>query len=197
MITLAQRVYHAIDSFERGEYEFALEDAAVAIDITAQRHFQKEKSSKSDYKSLLDEYFWLIELMALNGIDLQNSFFQNVSIPGVVKPRMPDIIYHMVRCGLVHSTGLPKSLVFVPGRVASFAHNFISLPAQTLWGLLSIAVFAKANADEVSDGDYFLSYESQQFSIKSYWGKEDLIRPIYDKEVETRVAMEMTPFLDK
>jgi len=36
MITLGQRVTHAIDAVGRGEYEFALEDVAVAIDISAQ-----------------------------------------------------------------------------------------------------------------------------------------------------------------
>jgi hypothetical protein len=194
MITVAQRVMHAIDSVGRGEYEFALEDAAVAIDISAQRHFGKQQSAKSDYKAFLDEYFWLIELMALNGINLETSIFQNLTIPGVPVPRMPDLVYHIVRCGLVLSTGLPPNVVFVPGRGALFAHEYVSLPEQVIWGLLASVVFAKANSAEKSDGDCFLSYENLRFSIRDHWGREDLIRPIYDQHVKVRVALDITPF---
>lgn len=194
MITVANRVIHAIDSIKRSEFEFALEDAAVAIDISAQRHFGKAKSGRSDYKAFLDEYFWLIELMALNGIDLQKSFFTHFTIPGVARPRMPDILYHVVRCGLVHSTGLPENLIFVPGRVATFAHEYISLPAQVIWGLLAVVVFAKANRDEKSTGDYFLTYENHHFLVRDVWGCEDHVRPIYDEHVKVRVALQMTPF---
>jgi hypothetical protein len=194
MITVAQRVMHAIDGIGRGEYEYALEDAAVAIDISAQRHAGKSSSGRSDYKAFLEQYFWVIELMALNGIDLQKSVFENLTIEGISAPKLPDLIYHVVRCGLVHSTGLPPNLVFVPGRVASFAHEHTSLPAQMIWGLLAIVVFAKVNASEKSVGDYFFNYEDSRFLIRDNWGKEDLLRTLYDKHVKVRVALNIRPF---
>ncbi|MCH8082247.1 MAG: cytidylate kinase family protein [Proteobacteria bacterium] len=160
MITVAQRVSHAIDSIRRGEYEFALEDAAVAIDVTAQRHYGIPRSTKRDYKRFLGEYLWLIELMALNGINLEESFFQNLTrtIPGVPRPRFTDLLYHVVRCGLVHDTGIPSNVEFVPGRILMLADDYIRLPAQVIWGLLAIVVFAKANLAEESAGDYFRQY---------------------------------------
>ncbi len=194
MISVADRVIHAIEAYARGEFEFALEDAAVAVDISAQRYFKKTRSSKADYKAFLNHYLWLIELMALNGIDLQNSVFSNFTIPGVQVTGISDILYHVVRCGLVHSTGLPVNLAFTSGRHAVFAHEFIALPAQVIWGLLATVVFAKVNSQEVSRGDYFLSYEENRFPIRDYWGREDLIRPFYDKYVQVRVTLNMAPF---
>ena len=194
MITISQRVLHAIDSIERGEYEYALEDATIAIDVSARRRVGKSQSARSDYKAFLSEYFWVIELMALNGIDLEKSVFANLTIEGVSVPKLPDLIYHVVRCGLVHSTGLPSNLAFVPGRVASFSHEQISLPAQVIWGLLASVVFAKVNASEKSVGDYFFTCESSRFLIRDSWGKADLLRPLYDSHVKVRVALNITPF---
>jgi hypothetical protein len=194
MISLAQRILHAIDNFERGEFEFALEDAAVAIDVTAQRHFGSSKSNRHQYKLLLDKYFWLIELMALNGINVQESTFEHINIRGIAQPRLPDLIYHIVRCGLVHSTGLPSTLQFAEGRTLFFTKDLTVLPAQVLWGLVAIAVFAKVNSTEQSEGEYYLSYKGQRFLIKDHWGREDLIRPVYDRHVQVRVALKITPF---
>lgn len=196
IITVAQRVSHAIDSIRRGEYEFALQDAAVAIDVTAQRHYGRSRATKRDYKRFLGEYLWLIELMALNGINLEESFFQNLTqtIPGVPRPRFTDLLYHVVRCGLVHDTGIPSNVEFVPGRTLMLADDYIRLPAQVIWGLLAIVVFAKANSAEQSAGDYFLSYKDRQFLIRDHWGREDLLRPLYEQDVKVRVALNITPF---
>jgi hypothetical protein len=195
MISVADRVLHAIDSFERGEFEFALTDAAIAIDISAQSFFNKTHSSRRDYKQFISQNFWLIELMALNGLDLEKTTFHNFVIPKVANPKFGDLIYHLIRCSLVHDTGLPGSVRFEPGNKVTLADNFISLPISVFWGLLSIVVFAKVNALEKSAGEYFLSYTEpdltieHKFLIREYWGKEDEIRLLYQKHVTTRVEL--------
>jgi len=190
MITLAHRVTHAIDAVARGEYEFALEDAAVAIDISAQRVAAANRSSKANYKEFLERQFWLVELMALNGIAIPESVFGNVEVSGIKGPaKFSDIIYHLVRCGLVHSTGLPASVRFEDCRGVFLADNLIVLPSQVLWGLLAAVVFAPTNAGEQSEGDYFLECAGHRFRIADSWGKEDLIRPLYEAEVRTRVPL--------
>lgn len=193
MITIPDRVYHSIDCLERGQFEFALEQAAIAVDITAQHNYKKTRSSKSTYKSFLKEYYWVMELMALGGVDLHNSTFSNFSIEDngkiIEKPNLSDLIYHIVRCSLVHGAGLPKNLVFVPERCITLAHEYISLPVQVIWGLLATVVFAKVNFNEKSEGEYFFTYEHEKFLIRDCWGGEDLLRPFFDQHIKLRVAL--------
>jgi len=107
---------------------------------------------------------------------------------------MPDLVYHLVRCGLVHSTGLRPSLQFIDGRQLRFAKELIVLPWQVFWGLLACVVFAKVNSDEHSVGNHFLEYGGQKWLIADIWGREELIRPLYDADVTVRVALKVPPF---
>lgn len=195
MISVADRVLHAINSVEREEFEFALTDVAIAIDISAQRFFRKTHSNRNDYKQFLAQYFWLIELIALNGLDLEKTTFHNLIIPNVPDPKFWDLIYHLIRCTLVHDTGIPGNVRFEPGNKVTLADNFIILPTRVLWGLLFMVVFAKVNAQEKSQGEYFLSFTEpdltteHKFLIRDSWGKEDEIRLLYQQHVKIRVDL--------
>jgi hypothetical protein len=198
MITVAERVLYAIDLIETGKFELALEQAAIGIDISSQRFYKKTVSSNKDYKNFLKEYYWAIELMALNGIDLEETFFQNFTVLDskkvLEKPTLADIIYHSVRCSLIHSTGLPDNLTFNAERKVFCGPNYISLPIEIIWGLLAAVVFATVNACEHSQGDYFLKYESSHFLIRDSWGKEALLREVCSRHVTVRVALHITKF---
>lgn len=198
MINISQRVLHAIGLIEQGKYEFALEQAAIAIDISAQRFYQSAYSASSVYKNFLDEYHWVMELMALNGIDLKSSCFSNFTIlrqngQRIHKPQLSDILYHSVRCSLIHNTGVPANLVFNRERKIVLADEYISLPEQVIWGMLASIVFSKCNASEKSEGDYFISYEDHRFPIRENWGREDLLRSLYEQHVKIKVALNIPP----
>ena len=201
MIEVSQRVLHAIDLMAQGKYEFALEQAAIAIDISAQRFYKVQPSQRNLYKVFLDEYCWVIELMALNGIDVKNSFFSNFTIlkpdgKRIEKPRLSDILYHSVRCNLIHSTGVPLKLRFVSGRIVKLADEYIALPEQVIWGMLASIVFSKCNISEKSEGDYFINYENSHFLIRESWGREDLLQSLYEQHVKIKVKLNI-PSLQK
>jgi hypothetical protein len=50
MICIGERVKRTIDDMLQERYLFALEQACIAIDITAKKHYQKTWSSKTIYK---------------------------------------------------------------------------------------------------------------------------------------------------
>jgi hypothetical protein len=50
MIKIAKRVMHAIDLIELEEFELALEQAAICIDVSFQRFYKKIDSNRFDFK---------------------------------------------------------------------------------------------------------------------------------------------------
>jgi hypothetical protein len=58
------------------------------------------------------EYAWLIELMGLGGINVNDSIFGNFPIPGNPEPKFKDILYHKIRCNLAHDEGIPEKISF-------------------------------------------------------------------------------------
>lgn len=111
-ITIGDRVKLAIDEVQQGRFELALEHACIALDITSKRHYSSDRSTRGLFKRLLDEYVWIIELMSLGGLDIEKSCFGNFPLPDIPEPKIKDVIYHVVRCNLVHDEGLPENLIF-------------------------------------------------------------------------------------
>lgn len=189
MMALSQRVERAIDEVGKNHFEEALLQAAIAIDVTAKKYFKSAKSSKSNYKQLLKEYSWLIELMAFQGINLDDSRFGNFPIDGISEPSFQDLIYHTVRCNLVHGDGVPENFEFSDGNIFSMRKDHLILPKNLIWGLLAVVVFCPANSNQESSSGYWLGVFNNQFVIDDFWGQEQVIKRIYENRKLTRVAI--------
>lgn len=189
MITVGQRVKYVIDEMEKGNFELALEHVAIAIDITSKRYYKGSKSSKSNYKNLLKEYSWLIELMAFFGINLDESKFGNYPIDGNPEPSFQDLIYHVIRCNLVHDEGVPKNFEFSDIDMITLKKDHLVFPKRLVWGLLAIVVFCPVNASELTDDGYYISIFQNQFHINDFWGKEDVAKHVHEKRNPIRVGI--------
>ncbi|KFX63835.1 hypothetical protein KBK24_0119220 [Burkholderia sp. K24] len=194
MITIGERVQHALDDVERGQFELGLQHAAIAIDITSKRHYGKRRSSRTLYKNLLHEYAWLLEMMACDGIDLQNSKFGNYPLRDekILEPSFADLMYYVVRCNLVHAEGLPPNLTFHDEPTLHLAREMVGLPKQVIYGLLGIVVFCPENSDQRAPRDCWLSYHDTRFIINEYWGRVDAVRAAYDRHQHLRVALNLS-----
>lgn len=148
MITVGDRVRYAIEDIEKGRFEVALHHIAVALDVTAQRRNNSTHSSKTHYKSLLIEYAWLIEMMAFHGVNSETSVFGNYPIKGNVEPTFADLIYHVVRCSLVHDVGLPDNFSFTKQNLIIYEYKKLIFPEKLIWGLIAIVVFSPENKGE-------------------------------------------------
>jgi len=194
MITIGQRVQYAIEAVERGEFEHALEHVSIAIDITAKKYYQAPKSTNANYKNLLKEYSWLIEIMSLGGINLDESKFGNYPVvtaygKEITEPTFQDFLYHIVRCGLSYDESSSANFSFIEGNSIILSGNTIALPKKLIWGLLAVIVFCPINAMQRTSDGYWLSLFEHKFVINEAWGKEDLIRRIYDERNLTSVIL--------
>ena len=193
MITIGQRVQLAIDDFGQGRFELALQHAAIAIDITAQRHYQSARSSKLLYKKLLKEYSWLIELMAFGGINLEESKFGNYPIDGNPEPTFQDLIYHVIRCELVHAEGVPENFGFTDTDTITLQKDHLVFPKKLIWGLLAVVVFCPCNSDQRTAEGYWLSIFENRFVINDFWGQETVAKIVYEKRKPIRVGIICPP----
>jgi len=184
MIRIGQHVKYAIDAYTRREFLLAFEQACIALDMTAKNYYNSHKSTAKNYQNLLKEYLWLLELMSFSGINLEESTFGNFSFVDSHdkqhdNPSMQEILYHIVRCSLIHGDQSDQIFRFHQEDSIFLGKDILMLPYRVLWGLLGVVVFCKANKNETTADGYYLSIYNRQYDINMSWGIEELIHTQY------------------
>ncbi|HEY0829206.1 MAG TPA: hypothetical protein VGE40_13990 [Bacilli bacterium] len=183
MISVGERIRESIDYMDQGRIEAALTPACIAIDITAQKYFSKPKTTKNDYKQFLVEHMWLITYMGLPGV-VAESIKVRFSHKDIINDQdgyctLEQIIYHVVRCNLVHSTGIDDRIVWNNHIVlGNDAEGRLIVSSKLIWGLIGAVVFCEANRDENINEMYWLSVHDFKFFINDVWGRIDIPRRI-------------------
>lgn len=190
---VSKHVTAGLDALGKGSYEELFHHACLAADGTAQAVFSKEKSMGDRFRKCLRQYYWIMEPM-FGGINFEYSVFDNVTIPKCPKPDLADVVWTFHRNRTAHGMGILNrySLIISPpgsGHQMMVAKNWLKFPVTLCFALLAVAVFAKANENEKSAGDYFLSLAGKNFLISEWWGREDDFRPIAAKNNQIRVAI--------
>ena len=191
MITVGERVKYAIDEVGADRFELAMNHIVIALDITAKRHYKKIKSGRSDYKKLIKDYSWLLEMMSFFGINIEESIFGNYPIEGNNEPTLMDLIYHVLRCSIVHDEGIPSNFLFGDSDHIQLWNGKIVFPKKMIWGLLAIIIFCPCNKNEQIHPDYWLKIFEHKFIINNYWGNESAARAIYDSLEPIRVILKI------
>ncbi|MEJ1296898.1 MAG: hypothetical protein RPU34_07195 [Candidatus Sedimenticola sp. (ex Thyasira tokunagai)] len=199
MATIGERVKYAIDHMGRNEIYAALEHACNAVDVTSQRRFESTKSGRKIFKDLIEEYHWLVEFMSIGGINLDETVFENFPITEAVKkpiekPKFYDLMYHVVRCGLIHSDSLEKGFSFHKENTILLADREITFPASVVWGLLAIVVFCPENREEETAPGYWIGFHENRLVINDFWGNEDIARHLAGRYPIPRVTLKNLKF---
>lgn len=194
MPTIGERVKYAIDHMSRGETYAALEHACNALDVTSQRYYRQKKSSRRNFKNIIREYFWLVEFMSLGGLNLDETTFDNFPIiegirEPISKPDFSDLMYHVVRCGLVHSDSLSDGFTFHKNGNIILADKMITFPENIVWAILAISIFCPTNTTENTADGYWIGLFENRLVINDFWGKEDIARHISDRYPRFRVTL--------
>lgn len=195
MSTIGERIKYAIDHMDRGEFHAALEHACNAVDVTSQKYYN-QNSSRRIYKDLIKEYNWLIEFMAMGGINLDDTLFENFPITEgmnnrpIISPTFADLMYHVVRCQLVHSDALVEGFAFHDSNIVRLADRHITFPVKVIHGLLSIAIFCPVNKKEETAPGYWVGFYKNRLVINDFWGNEEIARHLANRYPMPRVTLE-------
>lgn len=128
--------------YEKGKYDEALCLVCIAIDARSAELYPKIKSCTKRYKLFLKDNFWTICKRGFPGI-LAQKICIKLEIPceslepdkdGYVD--MEQIIYHVLRCGLVHKCKIDETIQFTDKTIIGNWNNVFCIPKSIIWGLI-------------------------------------------------------------
>lgn len=191
-VSVGQRVQSMIDHMSKDEVELALSDICIAIDITSQKYYNELSSSASCYKRFLKENMWIIVVTGMGSL-----ITEAVKLPFTHKDIKSDsegyctleqIIYHVMRCGLIHGTGEESKIVWnsnVP--LAIDKDQNLNISPSFIWGLALCVITCPVNIHE-RVGDYcWISMATFKYLINDLWGKRDSVKKMIKSQYNVTV----------
>ena len=191
-VSVGQRVQSMIDHMSKGEIELALSDICIAIDITSQKYYNEPNSSASCYKRFLKENIWMIVVTGMGSL-----ITEAVKLPFTHKDIKSDyegyctleqIIYHVMRCGLIHGTGEESKIVWntnVP--LAIDKNQNLNISPSFIWGLALCVITCPVNLNE-RVGDYcWISMATFKYLINDLWGKRDSVKNMIKSQYDVTI----------
>lgn len=199
---LPRHVICAIDDAAQGKFDSALLHACITIDTTSKRLAPQEKRVGVRYVDCLRRYYWLLEPMIGAGLNLVETKFSNIQLKNTSAPDLAEVIYEIFRCSHAHGDEVPPEFSVLPSHGNFYSkwelgNGELHMPDRVIWALLAVAVFSKVNAQEKSEGSYYLSLGDERFLIADWWGREEDFRPIAAKCNQTRVKIDGLERLEK
>lgn len=180
-MTISELVQEAIRHLSSGDPEQALVQVSIAIDKTSQQECPTLKQTGPRYKQFLHDNLQLIGGAAI-GIWATGFFRVNYRHPEITPDAqgyatLEQIVYHAVRCGLLHAGELPKDIQFTTERKMRVdpATNSLLLPYSLIIGLVLAVVGAPTNADQTSPADFTLRMDNKVVQINNFWGNKPKI----------------------
>ncbi len=114
-MSIGKRIEEAIAKMDAGDCEGALIPASIAVDATATQEYPALTNNQV-YKSFLGDNLDLFTRASFGGIRIGRIALKydhpdsRSSADGTCT--VEQILYHVVRCGLLHQAGLPPTLRF-------------------------------------------------------------------------------------
>jgi hypothetical protein len=165
------------------EIALALTPACIALDITAQRHAGVRRSSRSTFKKFIQDYLWLITYVGFPGL-----MATTVRVPFSHPDLKPDaagtvgaedIIYHVIRCSLVHSDEAAMKVAWNKAIALGLdPTGKLILSENLIWGLLAAVVLSPVNKGETVPDTYWISVADFKMFVSEWWGRIDLAKRI-------------------
>lgn len=202
MVSIAESVRVAIDSWERDEHEIALSHACIAVDGTATRTAGTDRSTRTQYVKFLTDRYWILEPMITPGINLDTTRFPMVPLGKNPAPGLAEIIYEVFRCNHLHGKDPPPGFrlthgVGSPVSLVRLADGILQLPNNLIFGLLATVVLAPVNSNQrLPDDHYYLSIghpalgNYREFPINQWWGRDTEFRPVAAEYTTIRVTLD-------
>ena len=129
--------------YEQGFYEESLCLVCTAIDATAAQCYTDKKVTER-YKLFLKDHIRTISEVGFPGISADSIRIKVNAVIDNLKPDaegyvdMEQIIYHVLRCGLVHSCNLDRSIEFTERTIiGDWNADKFYIPKAIIWGLIA------------------------------------------------------------
>ena len=179
-ISVGDRIQSVIDHMDKGEIELALSDVCIAVDVTAQKYYGESKSSASCYKKFIKDNIWMIVMTGMGPLitdSIKLPFSHDyISSDDQGYCTLEQIVYHVMRCGLIHGTGESNKINWNPLiPLVLDKDGVLTLSPSFIWGLALSVIVCEVNKDEKVRETSWISTASFKYLINDLWGKRENI----------------------
>ncbi len=201
-MSIAQRIVEAIDRMAEGKPEAALICASIAADATASKEYPQIKQAHRRYRKFINNNLALITRTAFGNTAITKSLRLNYKHPKLRPDKdglcsFEQIMYFVVRCGLVHAAEIPDTLSFSDNAIIAVSDGRLVLPARLIYGLIVAVVASPVNAGEQSQQHYGINVDGESIGLREFWGcREDVEALVFGARNE-RIANQYRCYADE
>ena len=187
-MSIGRCVERAFDAKDRGDFEDAFIQASIAVAGTSDKEFPAEKSDNAKYKKFIRQNIALITKVALGstfrqGIRLRYHHSKlRKSSDGTYS--IEEILYHIVRCCLLHEAGLPANLEITDQVMIRTPDNGspLIIPVALVSGMVTAVVAAPTNSNEEIAERFAISIRSVSIRLNDLTGKREHLNKLLGLE---------------
>jgi len=183
-MSISKRIMEAIDKMVAGDAEGALIPVSIAIDATAQKEYPKCETGDA-YKIFLHKNLKLITKSSFGGVTIENIRIKynhpKIKVDNDGTCSVEQILYHAVRCGLLHKANLPLNLKFTNEGMIKVENDLLILPASLVYGLITAVVSSPVNCKESIPLNYGMNIRNHSVPLNELWGKGEKVSEILSK----------------
>jgi len=186
-MSIAKRVIEAIDKFMVKDYEGSFIPTCIAVDATATREFPNDSNNVA-YKTFIHNNLSIVTRLAFGGVTMYNINLKyshpdiKVSPDGMCS--IEQVLYHAVRCGLVHKATLPSNIKFTMDGEFKVTNDGVTdilvLPATLAIGLIAAVVTSPVNAKSSIPSNYGFNFRGKEVKINELWGDREKLLQLLD-----------------
>ncbi len=178
-MSVGRCIERAIDSYKRNDFEDAFLQTSVAVTATSEKEYPKEGADNRKYKKFIGDNIALITNVALGNITLHKGISLKYSHPKLKESQdgtytIEEILYHIVRCCLIHEAGLPPNLSITDQNLfkTEGEKSPLLLPASLVLGMLVSVVTSPENTMEKISPNYQISIKGEDRFLSDLRGKK-------------------------
>ena len=183
-MSVSKRIEDAIDKMVAGDTESALIPVSIAVDATASQVYPTKRNNQA-YKDWLHDNLALITKVGMGNVSMEN-----IKLKYNHDDLHPDdegfcsvgqILYHVVRCGLLHKAELPNTLKFSSEGTIKIEGDTLTLGSSLLNGLIVAVVVCPVNAQEKTQNNYGITIFEKTIPLNELWGKKEVVTNLFEE----------------
>ena len=168
-----------------GKRDVSLALICSALDATAKKIYPSDNNNQRN-KKFIRKYMHTITSFGFPGILATGIRIKCIDVPNLKTDSngyvgIEDIIYHTIRCGLIHECEIENLIEFTEETLIGDFYKKFKVPKQLFWGLALATILCETNKSEKSEDMVNINIGGKNFLIDELWGKENELGQMLSK----------------
>ena len=182
-MSVSNRLLQALEHLENDDFENALIQLTIAIDVTSKSLSRPGVSQSQRNKKFIDDNQQFIYQFATAGFLNVTGSINYVTPTGATRT-FGDVLYKLIRCGLQHDGILSDYFVFLRGKgigavrtpVDKHTNSGFGISKDLLLSLCLVVLCATCNANENFNQEIAYTLYGLTVDLNQYWGDDALLQ---------------------